>query len=634
MISRNRSRRVASRRLRARRGIALFISMFFVAGIGALALSAIYLTANASLIGKSYEKEDDLKYASEAALAIGKASLNFNPAALPNTSFVAMMTDKPMMAADGQAVPNVTVNLWAGPSGSTSGQFGRFASLVAEARDVGGVGFVRRLELSQESFAKYAYWSNDETNIVFGGNDQIWGPVWSNDDITVHSTGAVFHDAVGTARGITGAGNGSFAKGYSTNQRRIELPSLTTLGTLAGLAGVGGMSFTAPSTGSENTVRMRIEFISADMNNNADSTEQNEGFFRVYRVPSTQVAWLRGDWPGSSSSLPAIGSVTNCGDWHKMTVAQPGQDTGWKFFPAAVHPTTWFRDLLDNNGSMSQSDANTHRDMSLTNILQYTSSWAGAKSPRCFLGGDPHLVAISRNGAAGYAATDYQRGGDPTTFTQNDSRGGEWFVANATPTAPLSTKRPWDARNLYPLFRGYNTNTKGVIYVAGTVGVSGTIRSELTLYTPNTLVVLDDLRYANDPARGVCIDIFGMIAGGNVVLANNALLAPVYIRTSTPLLRSLDDTPDTHLHSVIMALGTSFGAEDYDQGPNDGIDCQSTDNGRGCLYLTGGVIRTAMATSSATRTIDARWCVRRRISQRPDGSRTIATTSWTRCGST
>src|SRR6476660_5758393 len=88
-------------RLKNRRGIALFVSMFFVAGIGALALSAIYLTANAQLLSKTYEKEDDLKYISEAALQIGKAELNFNPAALPNTAYVALMTNKTLNGADG-----------------------------------------------------------------------------------------------------------------------------------------------------------------------------------------------------------------------------------------------------------------------------------------------------------------------------------------------------------------------------------------------------------------------------------------------------------------------------------------------------------------------------------------------------
>ena len=99
-------RRSGARGPRARRGIALFISMFFVAGIGALALSAIYLTANASLLSKTYEKEDDLKYASEAALQIGKSELNFNPAALPNTSYVQLMKTN-RCHGDGATVPGV-----------------------------------------------------------------------------------------------------------------------------------------------------------------------------------------------------------------------------------------------------------------------------------------------------------------------------------------------------------------------------------------------------------------------------------------------------------------------------------------------------------------------------------------------
>ncbi len=79
------------RGVRAARARRCSSSMFFVIGVGALAISSIYLSANATLLGKTYEKEDDLKYASEAALQIGKAELNFNPAALPNTSYVTLM---------------------------------------------------------------------------------------------------------------------------------------------------------------------------------------------------------------------------------------------------------------------------------------------------------------------------------------------------------------------------------------------------------------------------------------------------------------------------------------------------------------------------------------------------------------
>ena len=112
-LKRNLQRRIA--RLRSRRGIALFVTMFFVAAIGALALSAIYLTENASLLSKSYEREDDLKYASEAALAIGKAELNFNPSALPDTGFVQLMANKQVITADSNVIPGVTVDVYLGP---------------------------------------------------------------------------------------------------------------------------------------------------------------------------------------------------------------------------------------------------------------------------------------------------------------------------------------------------------------------------------------------------------------------------------------------------------------------------------------------------------------------------------------
>ena len=382
--------------LRSRRGIALFISMFFVAGIGALALSAIYLTANASLLAKTYEKEDDLKYASEAALQIGKAELNFNPAALPNTSYVQVLNNTTLKAADGANVPGVVVNLFAGPSGLTSGQFGRFASIVSEARDPNGTGFVRRLELTQESFAKYAYWSNNENNasggtIVFANGDALWGPVWSNDTITIDNTGATFHDDVGTAAPlIVNPSHGTFFKGYQVKQHPITLPSLTTLSTMSALATASNYNITlAPAyTGAESGVLARIEFVATDLNTDGDSTDDNEGFFRVYMATSGNSDWLRADWPGLTTD------ALNCGDWHTITVN--GVDKS-EFFPVAAHRYSWFQTLLTNakttalvgGAAWSSGAASTEGGLSQALIM-------GHPGARCYLGGDPHLVSVSR----------------------------------------------------------------------------------------------------------------------------------------------------------------------------------------------------------------------------------------------
>ena len=203
---------------RQRRGVALVFVLVFVIAMAALAMSSIFMASNANLLAKSYDKERNLKYAAEAALAIGKSRVNADPSVLimPVGRYdVQIVDNQPIIGADGQPIPDVKVNVYVGPTGSTSGQMGRFSSIVAEARDSRNNGFIRRLELTQESFAKFAYWSNDESNggsvIYFNNGDELWGPVWSNDVIHVGSGGAIFHDEVGTSQTVSGAA-------YGTNQ--------------------------------------------------------------------------------------------------------------------------------------------------------------------------------------------------------------------------------------------------------------------------------------------------------------------------------------------------------------------------------------------------------------------------------
>jgi hypothetical protein len=157
-----------------------------------------------------------------------------------------------------------------------------------------------------------------------------------------------------------------------------------------------------------------------------------------------------------------------------------------------------------------------------------------------------------------------------------------------------------EAKYLFPISRRYNNGAKGVIYEAGNVGVSGTVNGLVTLYGKGSVVFLDDLRYANDPATGRCHDILGVISDYDVVIAENALLEPVNTGTTT---KNVDDTKDFYLHAVIMALGSSFRVQNYGGGPTNVNDCDVTNNGRGCIYLSGGLIqaaRGAVGTSSGS----------------------------------
>lgn len=565
-----------------RRGSALVLVLVLTVAVAALALSAIALTSHSGLVTRYYDREQEFRYASEAALAMGKSRLNTDAYALPDSGFATLMTGEPVVGADGVALENLTANLYVGPTGSTSGQFGRFASVVSEIRDPAGSRFVRRLELAQESFAKFAYWSNRETNsgatIYFGSGDVLYGPVWSNDVISINSGGATFQSDVGTAQTISGRQYGTFAKGYTENARAIAMPSMMDLSRLAGYAASGSLSFNSPDAGDGAALRMRLEFIAIDLNADGDSTDVNEGFVRVYVANAGQSPWVRGNYLN-----------TNCGDWHRDVPNGP-----LKFYPASVHvANSWFTtQIRAGTPTMTALQANNHANSGFANIMQQPGA-------RCFPGGDPYLIAVERAGTP-----QGQVGGERVnTFTPNGAR-GRWLPWPGAVDPAVQAVRPLDAAYLFPLFRGQNPGTKGVIHVEGTTGISGVLRGRYTLYATANVVVLDDMSYATDPAQtarmaGLCQDILGVIALRDVVVLDNALNTPV----SNNGWRLYDDAPGLNLHGILMTLQTSFRVENYNSGPSNALLCGTVPRGRGCLNLTGGLImeaRGAVGTSGGT----------------------------------
>ncbi len=599
--SRRQQTRVPARR--PRRGAALVFVMVFVIAMAALAMSSIFMASNANLLAKSYDRERDLKFAAEAALSIGKARVNSDPSILTMRSAgqldTVILANHTIIGADNNAIPGIKVNVWVGPTGSTSGQHGRFSSIVAEARDQRGNGFIRRLELTQDSFAKYAYWSNSENNgsttIVFGGGDELWGPVWSNDTITVHSTGATFHDEVGTVFFVNGASNGVFSKGKKEYQRPIPLPSVAILNTLGLIATSSGWNFTTNAAVSNNaaSVRDRIEFISQDLSATPDdSTDLNEGFFRLYRANAGRDTLVRGDWPGGVSSAPPLSTINLCGVFYPIRTAAGDQ---MQFFPASQHKAAWFYTLVRNSylaKGQSATTATINARNDTTGTVQQIMTRAGS---RCFLMGDPHLVYIDRGTGAvdpltggAYTAAAREKGGTDTTFTPRGAF-GSWQLNPAVVNATVLARRPRDAAYLYPIDRGFNSNAKGVIHTTGNVGISGTVNGRITLYAKGSIVLLDDIRYATDPVRGICRDILGLISDRDIVIADNALNDPPAVSSS--MYFSLDDTKDFYIHGVMMALGDSFRAENHNTGPTNVNDCNGVNNGRGCIYLSGGIIQ-------------------------------------------
>src|SRR5690606_13613750 len=131
--------------------------------------------------------------------------LNGDPDQYPDTGYVVLESAATVLDGLGNELPGVQRWLYAGPSGITSGEYGIYGSVVSVVRDGGGGVAIRRAQLFQESFARFAYFTDIEpSNIYFGGGDQIFGPLHTNDILKVHSTGATFHAEVRTAKTVSG----------------------------------------------------------------------------------------------------------------------------------------------------------------------------------------------------------------------------------------------------------------------------------------------------------------------------------------------------------------------------------------------------------------------------------------------
>jgi hypothetical protein len=524
-----------------RGGYALMMVLLLVLAVGILAAGAVSVVGNAGLINAYESRRTEMEALADAGLEVARARLNANAGLYPAQGFAVLENNQPLRDASGATIPGLRRSTYAGPVGQTSGQYGVFGSIVSVV-EMGNTRVVRRGDIAQESFARFAYFTDVEpSNISFGGGDVISGPVHSNDYIKIYSSGATFRGPgrVTTAKTISDPSRrGVFMEGYVENAGAIALPTLADLNKLKGFAQTGGTVFTAPNGGTTWEARLRIEFLTIDLNGDLRHDGENEGFFRVYRSTGAPKYLMAG---GKDSGWP---SSENCGYW-------TGTGSGRRF--------TMAKDVPGNSAAKQTA--------------------LRSSSARCYLGGSDSLY----NG-----------------FVESESGKGEWirrgFALNGTTPAALSI-RP-DLPFLFPLSRNLNPNFKGVIHVTGRVAISGVVRGRVTLAATDRILIADDIVYASE-GNG-CEDILGLFGGADVTVADNLLNTPQNVANNDPY-KSFDSTPSEFINGVILTLST-FHVQNFDAGPNAEF-CESSVFGRGCLFLTGGVIqrtRGAVGTADGT----------------------------------
>lgn len=512
-------------RMSDERGVALMIVLLVALAVSAIALGAAMMSTNVKTINLYSDRLGKLEAGAEGGVERARSSINGDKTLYPDSSFVVLEDHVSVTDAAGNVIPNIERTTYVGPTGVTSGQYGVFGSIVSVVEDNTGNKVIRRGEIFQESFAKFAYFTDNEGgNIYFGGGDVLWGPVHTNDQIKIHSTGATFQSTVTTAKDVYQPYYGTFMQGYTEYAPVIPMPTTADLNKLKVQAQAGQTAILGNTQGNEGQATTRIEFIAVDINGDGDVTDENEGFMRVYQ--SSDYAWVVGDVSTSGSYLQ---NSETCGDHHGNT-----------FVAAKDHPF----------GSQTATQALTTGNV-----------------PRCFLGGSDSLW-----------------GG----FQANDAHGA-WLPWPGTVDAAVAAARPADAAYLWPINRRFNPSFKGVVHVTGKVALSGVLRGQVTIAATDNIILADDLKYATDPGAGTCADMLGMFSGKDVIVADNGVNAP-NVPANGYDYKTYDDTKDEFFHGVVLAL-SNFTVQNYNKGSTNDEFCQTSQAGRGCLYLTGGIIQ-------------------------------------------
>jgi len=526
------------------RGIALVVVLLVVLAVSAVIAGAAMLGSSTSLIQKHQARLSTLETVADAGLEEARSLINGNKTQYPDTGYNILEAGATVYAADGSVIPNVQRWLYVGPSGVTTGQYGVTGSVVSVAKDGQGNQVVRRGEVYQESFSKYAYFTTIEGLIYFANGDQIFGPVHSNDVIHIASSGATFHGPVTTGATISGRSYGTYMQGYKENVPIIPMPTTADLAKLKAQATVGSTSIVGSGAGNPGQAQTRIEFVALDLNSDGDSSDADEGFMKVYQAASTSTAnlsWVVADtinWSGTGSAN-GVRNSPNCG--HLGT----------------LHPLTFltFADPIHVAGAGSDSKTN--------------APGSGGTSRRCYLGGSDILNA----------------GG---LFAPLDARGA-WLAWPGVVDPRVTLVAGVQAPYLWPINRVLNPNFRGVVYVEGKVAVSGRLRGRVTLAASGNIIIADDVNYVTNPAAATCVDILGVFSGADIVVADNLLNDPIPWLSGQSAV-TWDDTKDEFIDGFVLALNI-FTVQQYNSGSTSAESCLPATNGRGCLFLTGGIIQ-------------------------------------------
>jgi hypothetical protein len=572
--------------IRNRRGAALFVALMVLTVLATLAVGAIMMSGNASLLGKYHAKDAEMRAAADAGLEWARDTINGTLGILPAAGFNILQFEQPVRDAGGAVIPGFTRSVFAGRSGALTGQFGVYASVISRIDDnAGRAVVVRRAELAQESFAQFARFDDVTlSTVVFANGIQVFGPIHTNGILYVGSgtPKATFHGRATTSATIQTASNGNFRQGFKTGVARIELPTPTALATLQGYATTAGLVVNGGALGTAvYDPDTRVEFVPVDINLDGDFVDEDEGFLRVYKAINANAASAAyvtaRKWNTASANDPNATSP-NCGD---VAVNGVGQSI---FLSAWAH----------NNASPAPHN---HSGVTLTNQQRSLQ----AASRRCYLGGDPRLTDNWNMTTTPIPPWQFNNGGVYGNWLRWPGYGGgnaPAAIANGRihPAFGGGAVGNAMADYLWPINRQFNPNFTGVVYVGGSVGISGVVRGQVTVAASGNVLLADDLIYVTAPGsipdcianNGVSADMLGVLTSQFFVIEDNNVNSPFPVNGL--YVKQFDETGDETIHGAVLTLNSVM-SEALGTGSGNAESCAGTLVGRGCFNMVGAAIQ-------------------------------------------
>ena len=575
-----RGRTQRRRLVKSRRGFALVAVLLIAMVAVVMALASAMMAMSGKIVQSGSDRAAAVDDAAISALEEERSRLNARLDTVPTDGFMAVASD--------QTISGTTIkrSIWVSRLGNTdslknAGEFGVQAEIVARTHDSFGNVAIRRSELYQESFARYASFTDQARStagwiLYWALGAQAQGPVHSNDTIYVWSGStpspqATFSDVVTTSRIVVNKTFAVFKKGPPTEKiAKIAMPTTADLNVLKGIAAKAGYVFTPNvTTGDSALATMRIEFVAIDADGDGNTTGPDDGYFKVYQLYPTLKYGA-----GFTLARPAVPPSAASGAPVPSGSSVPLDSVLYSFNCGVVTTVAGRSATPTKLAEIPSLTSGTYQARMLAKATAFDNANA-----RCFLGGDDRL--------------------SPTgTFRSADTAG--YWMPRSSGSVPATIAARADGAFLWPLSAAYNPNFRGVIFAEGRVAVSGVVRGRVTVASRNMQVIAAGLTQATSPGitTGTCKaddDVVGLFSGEYVMYADNALGTPQWRRTNssgdawTWPRKEFDPSssrPDMAIHASLLAL-KSVAAENAS--PPSGLAANRFVD-RGTTRLIGGTI--------------------------------------------